>query len=854
MTIFERLVVEHSPILPGSAGRQHAVAIDASREVQGLMLPADAERVLIVANYGDTRLGTLELPVCDGTVPAAVLSDAIAAKYMWPILSRLLAPVYASLRIARRRNHAAVYREAVCLTTDAAEPEYLPEELHDRVGWTVFLQELFDRPDISDAGLYDEAWADPHRAAVRTVHDGEWIQVEATSEIPQLRGPAAGVLVQLTVGGAAVALIPMDVGRRGVRAHALRTRLIVAGNLELARAAVREGLLMATAADGSHWRDRLVRRAADAATLVAGRQSGHSGSGPGSEEALIRALRAGPASLVIGRRAGLPVGSTASRHAAFPATCAADLRAAALAAGELAVDLRSESPLAPVAYVPEAFLRPPPSGLATDSRSGPAPNAFGRHHFETIFAAADPWKYATAYEQTKYDQTMSLLPDERIERALEVGCAEGHFTARLAGRVGHLTATDISHTALVRAGARCGDCTNVAFERLDVVADALPPNQDLVVCSEMLYYVGDRRQLAVVIAKLRDSLKPGGYLLSAHANTTADGEAGTAFEWDVPFGAKTIGEVMGRVAGLSRICELRTALYRIFLFRRSTVQPARRFNPFARRRSAAAVITAEHGPLTPQVASHVSWHKSSGRGGPPPPVVTHRLPILMYHRIAAAGAATSAPYRVSPHDFEDQLRYLREAGFRSISLDEWRQAGERRRPIDGRAVLITFDDGFADFEEVAWPLLRQYGFGAIVFVVTDRVGGTNDWDAPLGERVPLMDWPALIRLEASGVEFGGHSASHQAMTGLSVADVVREATRCRTALLSRLRHPVPAFAYPFGDADRIVQHLVGACGYGFGLTCEPRRSRAEDASMALPRVEVRGTETLTDFIAKLTKD
>ena len=91
------------------------------------------------------------------------------------------------------------------------------------------------------------------------------------------------------------------------------------------------------------------------------------------------------------------------------------------------------------------------------------------------------------------------------------------------------------------------------------------------------------------------------------------------------------------------------------------------------------------------------------------------------------------------------------------------------------------------------------------------------------------------------------------MTGLSIADVVREASRCRTALLSRLQRPVNAFAYPFGDADGVVQHLVGACGYEFGVTCEPRRSRPDDPPMALPRIEVRGGDTLADFIAKLAE-
>src|SRR5690606_848099 len=94
--------------------------------------------------------------------------------------------------------------------------------------------------------------------------------------------------------------------------------------------------------------------------------------------------------------------------------------------------------------------------------------AYGRSHFESIFAGrADPWMYGhSAYERIKYEQTLQLLPPGPIRRALEVGCAEGHFAARLAPLVGTLLTADISELALERAASRCSALDNIEYVQL----------------------------------------------------------------------------------------------------------------------------------------------------------------------------------------------------------------------------------------------------------------------------------------------------------------------------------------------------------------------------------------------------
>ncbi|RPJ84525.1 MAG: polysaccharide deacetylase family protein [Acidobacteria bacterium] len=80
---------------------------------------------------------------------------------------------------------------------------------------------------------------------------------------------------------------------------------------------------------------------------------------------------------------------------------------------------------------------------------------------------------------------------------------------------------------------------------------------------------------------------------------------------------------------------------------------------------------------------------------------------------------------------------------------------------------------------------------------------------------------------------------------------MREGARSRAILERELREPVSAFAYPHGAQDQIVQHLIGACGYVFGLSCEFRLSSFFDSLLGLPRIEVKGSDTLEGFVGNI---
>ncbi|MEP6595746.1 MAG: glycosyltransferase [Ginsengibacter sp.] len=231
--------------------------------------------------------------------------------------------------------------------------------------------------------------------------------------------------------------------------------------------------------------------------------------------------------------------------------------------------------------------------------------------------------------------------------------------------------------------------------------------------------------------------------------------------------------------------------------------------------------------------------------------VTQRLAILKYHHITPTGTLNINSGNVTPESFEEQLQYLQENNYYSVNWDDWINAMFKRTPLPGKAVAITFDDGYLDFYQYSWPLLRKYGFIATVFLTTNYIGQTNMWDKDLNGEIPIMGWEKIFELQKEGVQFGSHSCTHRSLTALLPADIVLEAAKSRTILQQKLGEPIRIFAYPHGHTNSVVEHLIGACGYVLGLSSTSGLSTFTDNVLSLPCLEIKGSDKLQDFEWKL---
>ncbi|MEI4473684.1 polysaccharide deacetylase family protein [Frigidibacter sp. MR17.24] len=463
--------------------------------------------------------------------------------------------------------------------------------------------------------------------------------------------------------------------------------------------------------------------------------------------------------------------------------------------------------------------------------------------WEQVFATEDPFGYSSAYEQVKYERTLELLPRGRIGRALELACAEGHFTMQLAGQVDALLAADISDQALARAAARCAGHDNVLYRQIDVARDAIPGGQDLITCSEFLYYLDGPETLAAVAAKIRDALAPGGVVVMANHFLLRDDPSRTGFDWDQAYGAKVIAEAFTATEGLVSDAVIETELYRVDRFRRS--DPALPPPEIDHQRR-----ELDH-PLEPRVARHIVWNGAFARRREVEHHAARTVPVLTYHRIAAEGPPALAQWRVAPRMFRDQLRLLRRNGFRSTSTEELTRHAREGVPLSGRPVLITFDDGYLDFATEAWPILQAEDFRAEMFLVTDLIGTAASWDLAAGPPAPLMDWPEIRRLAEEGCTFLSHLATHAPATGLSSGALLDEAFRARTAIEARLGQSVTTLATPYGASDTRVRQLLQTAGYTACHSCLHGVAGIDGLGFEVPRIEVRGDWTLEDFARNL---
>ena len=199
-------------------------------------------------------------------------------------------------------------------------------------------------------------------------------------------------------------------------------------------------------------------------------------------------------------------------------------------------------------------------------------------------------------------------------------------------------------------------------------------------------------------------------------------------------------------------------------------------------------------------------------------------PVLCYHRIA--GPPELGVTRVGRSVFARQMRALAEAGWRTLTLDEFAAAVRRpphaplpHAPTPSKVFLLTFDDGYASLADHAYPVLAELGFTATTFLITDHVGRANTWDVRYTwRRLAHLDWPVIEAWRARRFDFASHGAAHVRLTWLADAPAADELARSRETLRARLGEGAGlAVAYPFGASDARIQRLAAAAGYELGF-------------------------------------
>jgi peptidoglycan/xylan/chitin deacetylase (PgdA/CDA1 family) len=220
--------------------------------------------------------------------------------------------------------------------------------------------------------------------------------------------------------------------------------------------------------------------------------------------------------------------------------------------------------------------------------------------------------------------------------------------------------------------------------------------------------------------------------------------------------------------------------------------------------------------------------------------------ILVYHSVVADDASVERATQVSARTFSAQLAWIRRAGFDVVTVSRLHDPGAGQ----GRPRLaVTFDDGYRDNFEIAWPILRAFGYPATFFLATDYLGGrawfNDDWQPP------MMDWSQARELGSAGMEIGSHTCSHAHLPRLGAEALRHELETSRKVLRERLGRPIRSIAYPHGLHSPAVLDAVACAGYDLGCAVDARAVDPRSWLM-LPRTMIIETDRGPRLALKLS--
>lgn len=263
-----------------------------------------------------------------------------------------------------------------------------------------------------------------------------------------------------------------------------------------------------------------------------------------------------------------------------------------------------------------------------------------------------------------------------------------------------------------------------------------------------------------------------------------------------------------------------------------------------------------------QIASQIVWTIRGKKK-----FIGKQIPVLAYHRVLPDFAETETPmYSVLPEQFGEQMKYLADHGFKSLSLDEYDEILRGEREVPERAVMITFDDGYSDIYSIAMPIARYYCLKLNVFICTGFIAfdkafiypetplhafnhneSNPDWWRPLS-------WQEIKTMREEGMGIGFHGHTHRKMGQLSALEIHREFEKGLQIYTEKLGVACHHFAFPNGTADSYDETSVAiARHYGMQrlFTTRLKRTPIDAGEQLISRLTIHQEDDLETFKLKL---
>jgi peptidoglycan/xylan/chitin deacetylase (PgdA/CDA1 family) len=222
------------------------------------------------------------------------------------------------------------------------------------------------------------------------------------------------------------------------------------------------------------------------------------------------------------------------------------------------------------------------------------------------------------------------------------------------------------------------------------------------------------------------------------------------------------------------------------------------------------------------------------------------VPILVYHQFSNDH---SDKLTVKVDSFYEQMLYLKENGFKVIGLDQLLDFMEFKTPLPEKAIVITIDDGWLSTYEIAYPILKKFGFSATLFVYTDFIGTDQ-----------AMNWSQLKEMTENGFDVQSHTHSYQSLTMIRENEsfknyfdfLVQEIEESKISIDRHLNLDCRYLAYPYGETNPLVISLVKKLGYRAAFTINRGSTPFFENPFNVGRSIVYGDFDMIEFIKKIS--
>ncbi|WP_081923290.1 polysaccharide deacetylase family protein [Clostridium amazonitimonense] len=218
---------------------------------------------------------------------------------------------------------------------------------------------------------------------------------------------------------------------------------------------------------------------------------------------------------------------------------------------------------------------------------------------------------------------------------------------------------------------------------------------------------------------------------------------------------------------------------------------------------------------------------------------TDDIPVLMYHSVKEKKTSEVV---LTKKTFDKQLKYLKTNGFKTLTLDELYDYIKNGKEIPRKSVVLTFDDGYKDNYEIVYPLLKQYGFKATIFVQTNKIDKDKHF----------LTTEQIKELAKSGIEIGSHTVSHKDLATLSYEDQYKELADSKATLEKIIDKPVKYLAYPYGSCNEDSKKICKELGYLGAIGILDKYTNKESDGFEISRRAV--IEDMDNFLGKVEKN